>query len=90
MALPAGSETAAGGPRSAWYFLIVAAIDISILIAGHGITAKQFSTPTPPGLAPVAVLGALGAAAMAGFIFASVANSCSPGLASILHRRAAG
>ena len=41
-----------------------------------------------PGLTPVGVLSALSAAAMAGFIFTSLANSRSPRLASILRGRA--
>ena len=69
-------------------FLIVGAIDISTLITGDGITAQAFSTAEAPGLTPVGVLSALAAAAIAGFIFASLANSRSPRLASILRGRA--
>jgi membrane protease YdiL (CAAX protease family) len=81
------------GDRSWWLrfapvFAIVATIDLSILLTGDATTAAAFAQARPPGLSPIGLVLALAAAAVAGFIVASLAGSRSPQLATVLAWRA--
>jgi hypothetical protein len=73
--------------RWAVVFVIVAAVDVSILLTGDGVSAAKFALAQPPGLSTIGVVSALIAAAVAGFIVATVAGSRSVQLSSLLRRR---
>ena len=68
-------------------FAIVAAIDVSILITGDGVSASAFAAARPPGLSMFGVASAFLGAAVAAFIVATVAGSRSPRLSSLLQWR---
>lgn len=68
-------------------FVVVGAIDLSSLVTGDGISAAAFAVAKAPGLSPLGVVGSLAAAAVAGFIVASVACSRSRRLASLVSWR---
>lgn len=76
------------GTRQWWLafvpvFLVVGSLDISSLLTGDAISAAEFATAQAPGLTPVGLVGAILAACVAGFIFATIAGSRTPRLASL-------
>ncbi len=68
-------------------FILVGLIDLSILLAGDGITAAEFATAQPPGLTMIGVISSLIAATVSGFIFASLVCSQSQRFNSIVSWR---
>lgn len=65
-------------------FLIVTAINISSLITGDAPRPQGIVSIDPPGLTSIGIVGSLLAAAVCGFIFASIACSGSARFSSIL------
>lgn len=83
---------AAIGTRMWWsrfmpVFAVVAAIDLSILQTGDGVSATAFAASQPSGWTALGVASAFIGAAVAAFIVATVAGSRSPRLSSLLHWR---
>lgn len=65
-------------------FLIVGTLDISSLLTGDAITAAEFAKAQAQGITVIGLAGSLVAAVVAGFIFATIAGSRTPRLASLL------